>query len=118
MDIVFLDELRVDTVIGVWEWERRVTQTLLLDLELGTDMHCAGRSDDLRDTVDYQAVRDRIVEVTRESRFELIEALGERLTSMLLEDFAVAWVRLRIRKLGVLRDVQAVGIIIERGRRE
>lgn len=118
MDIVFLNELRVDALIGVWDWERRMRQTLVMDVELGTDMRRAGESDDLTATVDYKAVTDRIIELTRASSYRLIEALGEQLTRTVLEEFDVRWIRLRIRKPGVLREVREVGILIERGARE
>ncbi|MEQ8233598.1 MAG: dihydroneopterin aldolase [Gammaproteobacteria bacterium] len=117
MDIVFLNELRVDALIGVWEWERRIRQRLVLDVELGTDIRGAGESDDLTRTVDYKAVTDRIVEFTRASSYLLIEALGENLARTVLEEFDVRWIRLRIRKPGVLREVREVGIVIERGER-
>ncbi len=117
MDIVFLNELRVDALIGVWEWERRIRQTLIMDVELGTDMREAGTSDDLVHTVDYKAVTDRIIEFTRASSYQLVEALGENLTRTVLGEFDVRWIRLRIRKPGVLREVREVGIVIERGER-
>ncbi|MEQ8661865.1 MAG: dihydroneopterin aldolase [Gammaproteobacteria bacterium] len=118
MDIVFLNELRVDALIGVWEWERRIRQTLVMDVELGTDMRRAGDSDDLAATVDYKAVTDRIIEFTRASSYRLVEALGENLTRVVLTEFEVRWIRLRIRKPGVLREVREVGIVIERGARD
>lgn len=117
MDIVFLSDLRVDALIGVWDWERRIRQTLVIDVELGTDMSRAGRSDDISDTVDYKAVCDRIIGATRASEFKLIEALGEHLCATVLEEFEVQWIKLRINKRGILREARDVGIVIERGNR-
>lgn len=116
MDIVYLRDLRVDALIGVWEWERRIRQTLVMDIELGTDISRAGTSDDLADTVDYKAVSDRIIDCTRASEFQLIEALAEHLTRVVLDEFDIEWMRLRINKQGVLQDVRDVGIVIERRR--
>jgi 7,8-dihydroneopterin aldolase/epimerase/oxygenase len=117
MDIIFLNSLRIDTVIGVWDWERRIRQTLIMDIEIGTDISQAGASDDINDTVDYQAVSDRIMTFTRGSEFKLIEALGEGIVKMIMSEFNVAWMRLKINKQGVVRHVRDIGIIIERGTR-
>ncbi len=117
MDIIYLKHLTVDTVIGVWEWERRIRQTLILDLELGLDTRQAGETDDLQYTVDYKAVTDRVRDYARDSQFKLIEALGENITRILLAEFPVHWVRLQINKQGVVRHVRDVCVIIERGMR-
>ena len=118
MDIIYLNQLRVDTVIGVWEWERRIRQTLIMDIQLGADITAAGASDDLADTVDYKAVSDRIMQFTRDSEFKLIEALAEGITATILSEFEVKWIRLGINKQGVLRHVRDVGIVIERGTKD
>lgn len=118
MDIIFLRELRVDTVIGVWEWERRIRQTLVLDIELGTDTRAAGDTDDLAHTVDYKAVSDRIMAFCRDSDFQLIEALGEGICTLVLKEFKLPWMRLKMTKQGVVPGVKEVGIIIERGQRD
>ena len=116
MDIIYLKHLTVDTVIGVWEWERRIRQTLILDLELGLDTRQAGETDDLQYTVDYKAVTDRVRDYARDSQFKLIEALGENITRILLAEFPVHWVRLQINKQGVvdldvtLSDGSSLGI--------
>jgi dihydroneopterin aldolase len=115
MDIIFLHDLRVDTVIGVWDWERQIRQTLIMDIELGTDITAAGASDALEDTVDYKAVSDRIIAFTRASEFRLIEALAEGIAQIVMAEFNIGWLRLRINKQGVLRHVRDVGIVIERG---
>lgn len=116
MDIIYLHNLRVDTVIGVWEWERRIRQTLILDLDLGADFERAGASDDIADTVDYKAVCDRVASFVQASEFKLVEALGDRVARIIFDEFDVHWLRLRIAKQGVLRNVRDVGIVIERSR--
>lgn len=118
MDIIYLHNLRVDTVIGVWEWERRIRQTLIMDIELGVDIARAGVSDAIEYTVDYQAVTDRIVAFTAASQFKLIEALAENIAQIVLAEFEVSWIRVRVNKQGVVRHVRDVGIIIERGERD
>ena len=117
MDIVYLHELRADATIGVWDWERRIRQTLIFDLELGTDTRAAGASDDLRDTIDYKAVADLVSGIAGTTEYQLIEALGEHIARDLLNDFNVTWLRLKITKQGVVRGVRDVGIVIERGTR-
>lgn len=118
MDIIFIRELRVQTTIGVHPWERCVRQTLLLDLELGTDIRPAAATDRLDDTLDYQAVAQRISEFAAASVFQLVETLGERIAELLSREFAVSWLRLTLRKPGAVRDTREVGIIIERGGRD
>jgi len=113
---IYLHNLRVDTVIGVWEWERRIRQTLILDLDIGTNFRQAGHSDDIADTIDYKAVCDRVTSYTQGAECRLIEALGDRLARILFDEFAISWLRLRILKQGVLRNVRDVGIVIERSR--
>ncbi len=118
MDIIFLHHLTVDTVIGVWEWERRIRQTLILDLDLGVDTRRAGETDDLAYTVDYKAVTDRVREFARAADFKLIEALAEHIAGIVLKEFPVRWVRVRINKQGIVRHVRDLGVIIERGERD
>ena len=115
MDIIHLHDLRVDTVIGVWDWERQIRQTLIFNVQLGTDIRAAAASDDVVDTVDYAAVSDRIVEYARESGFKLIEALAEGVARVILDEFDVRWVKLRIDKQGVVRLARSVAVEIERG---
>jgi dihydroneopterin aldolase len=115
MDIIYINDLRVNTVIGVWEWERRIRQTLVMHLEMGVDISFAGESDDLSKTVDYKAVSDRVMNFTRKSEFKLVEALAEKISEIILKEFGVRWLRLSISKQGVLEDVKDVGIVIERG---
>ena len=118
MDIIFIRELRIEALIGVHPWERQIRQTLLLDLELGTDIRPAAASDQLADTLDYQAITRRIAELALASHFALLEALGELLAERIRAEFAVPWLRLRLSKPGALDAAAMVGIVIERGHRD
>jgi dihydroneopterin aldolase len=117
MDIVFLRDLRVETVIGVYEWERKIRQTVCLDLEFASDVRRAAASDDIADAVDYKAVATRLIDFIGRSEFQLVETLAERVAEVVLSEFPVPWVRVSLSKPGAMRGSQAVGVIIERGER-
>ena len=117
MDIVFLRELRIDTVIGIFDWERRTRQTLVFDLEMGTDIRPAAASEKIEDALDYKAVSKRLTEFVGASEFQLVETLAERCAQILLEEFGVRWVRLSLNKQGAVSGARDVGILIERGER-
>lgn len=117
MDIIFLRGLQNETVIGVYDWEREIRQTIVLDLELGTDIRQAAASDDIADTLDYKAVTERIREFVETSRFFLVETLAERVAAILIEEFGVPWLSLTLHKKGALGGTIDVGIRIERGTR-
>lgn len=118
MDIVFVRDLRINTVIGIYDWERRIKQTVALDLELGTDIRRAGETDAIEDTLDYKAVAKRVIGYVEEGRFQLVETLAERLAQLLMEEFAIPWLRLTLSKPGAVRGAREVGVVIERGRRD
>ena len=115
MDIIYLNDLRIETVIGIYDWERKTKQTVILDIEMGTDIAKAASTDDIEDTINYKAVAKRLFAFVGESEFELVEKLAESITDILLNEFNVPWCRLRLNKQGALRGVRDVGIIIERG---
>lgn len=115
MDRIFLDELKVDTVIGIWEWERRIRQTVIIDLEMSADIAAAAATDDVADTLNYKSVAKRIQTFVSESEFQLVETLAERIAAIIREEFAVAWVRVRVSKPGAIRGSRDVGVEIERG---
>jgi len=115
MDIVFLRDLRIDAVIGIFGWERRTRQTLIFDLEMSADIPRAAASDDIRDTLNYKAVAKRLIQFVGESEFQLIETLAERCTEIVRNEFGVRWVRLTLNKQGAVRGASDVGVIIERG---
>ncbi len=117
MDIVFLRELRIDTVIGIFDWERQTRQTLVFDLDMGTDIRPAAASERIEDALDYKAVSQRLVEFVSTSEFQLVETLAERCAQIIREEFGVRWVRLRLNKQGAVRAARDVGILIERGER-
>ncbi|MBX2848992.1 MAG: dihydroneopterin aldolase [Acidiferrobacterales bacterium] len=101
--------------IGVWDWEKRIDQTLVLDIDLATDIKPAAQSDDLKDTLDYKKISDRVIEFAQENTFDLIETLIERLAQLILAEFDVSWLRIKLDKGGVVKNVNHVGIVIERG---
>ena len=118
MDIIYLRDLRIDTVIGIYDWERRMKQTIILDLEMGTDIRKAADSDNIDDTLNYKAVAKRLMTFVGDSEFELVETLAERITEIIMAEFAVPWCRLSLNKKGAVRGVRDVGVIIERGNKE
>ena len=117
MDIVFLRQLRLDAVIGVYDWEREVRQPLLMDLEIATDIRRAAASDRIQDALDYHAVARRITEYVAGSEFQLVETLAESCAGLLLREFSITWLRLVLHKPGALENAASVGVVIERGSR-
>jgi dihydroneopterin aldolase len=115
MDIVYLHGLKVQCVIGIWEWERRTTQTVTIDLDMGTDIRRAAASDHIDDTLDYKRVAKRVTAFVGDSEFQLVETMAERVAGLLLEDFGLPWCRVRINKKGAIRGAGDVGVLIERG---
>lgn len=117
MDFIFIEELRLETLIGVYDWERHRRQTVQLDLEIGLRDLRAAASDAVADTVDYGEVAARLRRLAAESSFALIEALAESVATIVLEEFHAGWVKVRVTKLGLMRDARRVGIVIHRGQR-
>ncbi len=117
MDIIFLSELKVDTIIGIWEWERRIRQTVIIDLEMSADIARAAATDDVADTLNYKSVAKRIQDFVSESSFQLVETLAERIAGIIRDEFDVAWVKVRVNKPGAIRGSKDVGVLIERGER-
>jgi dihydroneopterin aldolase len=115
MDIVYIRDLKVATVIGIFDWERRIRQTVSLDLEMATDIRRAAASDHIDDALDYKAVGKRLIAFIEASEFQLVETLAERVADIVIGEFGVPWMKLRLSKPGALRGSQDVGIIIERG---
>lgn len=117
MDIIYLHDLRIDTVIGVFDWERRIRQTVILDLDMGADIRRAAATDALADTLNYKAVAKRLMDFVGHSEFQLVETLAERVAEVVLNEFDVPWLRLRVNKQGAVRGARDVGVVIERGQR-
>jgi len=118
MDTIFLQELRIDTVIGIYDWERRIRQTVVLDLEMGADIAAAAATDSIDDTLDYKAVAKRIIAFVEQSDYGLVETLAEKIVAIIRQEFDVPWVRLTLNKAGAVRGSKGVGVIIERGSRD
>ena len=116
MDIVYIKNLRVETVIGIFDWERKIKQTVSIDIEMATDITSAAASDCIDNTLDYQSISVRIIEFVKESSFQLIEALAEAISDILRTEFHVSWLKLRVGKPGAIPDAEDVGVIIERGK--
>jgi dihydroneopterin aldolase len=115
-DRLFLRGLTVECVIGFIDWERRVKQTVVLDLEIPVDCRAAAARDRVADTLDYKKLAKRIIAFVAASEFHLVETLAERTAQMILEEFGLAWVRLSVNKPGAIRDSRDVGVVIERTR--
>jgi|TARA_B110000046_G_scaffold142309_1_gene149085 7,8-dihydroneopterin aldolase/epimerase/oxygenase len=118
MDIIYLRDLRINTVIGIYDWERRMKQTIILDIEMGTDIRKAANSDNIDNTLNYKAVAKRLIKFVGDSEYELVEALAEKITEIIMIEFDVPWCRLSLNKKGAVRGVRDVGVIIERGNKK
>jgi dihydroneopterin aldolase len=115
MDIIFLRNLRIETIIGIFDWERKVKQAVLFDIEMATDIKKAASSDQIDDTIDYKAISKAVIDFVEKSEFQLVETLAEKVAALILKDFNVPWLRLTLNKKGAIRHADDVGIIIERG---
>jgi 7,8-dihydroneopterin aldolase/epimerase/oxygenase len=115
-DRIFLHGLTTECIIGFIDWERRVKQTVVLDIELPVDCRRAASSDEVADTLDYKKVAKRVLAFIEASEFKLVETLAHRVALLILEEFAVAWVRVALNKPGAIRNSRDVGVVIERAR--
>ena len=115
-DKVFIEALEIETLIGIYDWERRIRQTLQFDIEMAFDNRKPAASDDIADTLNYKAVSKRLVEYVSASSFGLVETLAERCAGIILDEFAVSHVRLKLSKPGAVRGARAVGVMIERSK--
>ena len=118
MDIIYIKDLRIDTIIGIYDWERRARQTVILDIEMGTDIKKSAQSDAIKGTLNYKAVAKRLISFVEKSNYQLVETLAENIAEILLSEFNVPWLRLQLNKQGAVRGVRDVGVIIERGKKE
>ena len=118
MDIVFIRQLRLDVLIGVYEHERHAPQPLFLDLEMAADVSRAAASDRLEDALDYGAVARMLKEYAESTAFLLLESLAEGCAERVLAGFPVRWLRLTLHKPQALENAQAAGLVIERERRQ
>ena len=114
MDKVFIEALVIECVIGIYDWERKIRQPVVLDVEMAFDNRVPAATDDIKDTLDYKAVSKRLIQFVSESEFGLVETLAERCAEIVLREFGVEYVRLKVAKPGAVRGSKAVGVIIER----
>jgi dihydroneopterin aldolase len=113
-DKIFLTALTTECIVGIWDWERKVKQTVVIDVEMACDVRKAALSDHIDDTVNYKKVSKRLLSFVSESQFQLVEALAENIARIIVTEFAVPWVRVRLNKQGAIRNSRDVGILIER----
>ena len=116
MDTIFLEQVKVETKLGVPAWERMIAQTIILDIETGYDLGLAGKSDAIADTIDYGAVVSRIRETLTENSFQLVEALAEHICQLILKEFKAENVKVKVAKPAILLGLKALGVVIERNK--
>ena len=114
MDKVFIEGLEIETLIGIYDWERRIRQPLVFDIEMAFDNRIPAASDAIADTLNYKAISKRVVDYVSQSEFGLVETLAERVAAIILDEFGVRHVRLKLSKPGAVRGARAVGVVIER----
>jgi dihydroneopterin aldolase len=118
MDKIFIHALKTEAIIGIFDWERQVKQTVIVDLEISADVRKAALSDSIGDTLNYKRVAKRVLAFVEASQFHLVETLAEHLAMLLLEDFGLAWVRISLSKPGAIRSSRDVGVLLERDRND
>jgi len=117
MDIVYIRQLKIDTVIGIFDWEREIKQTVCLDVDMAVDIRGAAATEDIDSTVSYKTVSDRLVEFVSTSEFLLVETMAEEIAQLLRSEFNLPWVRLKVGKPTAIAAAADVGVLIERGER-
>jgi dihydroneopterin aldolase len=118
VDKIFIHALKTEAIVGIFDWERQVKQTVLIDLEFSADIRKAALSDSIDDTLNYKRVAKQVLAFVEGSGFHLVETLGEHLAMLILEDFGVAWVRISLSKPGAIRNSRDVGVVLERHRED
>ena len=115
-DTIFLHELKVETIIGIWDWERKIRQTVSIDLEMGADIRRAAETDSIEDTLNYKAVAKRVQQFVADSEFQLVETMAERIAELVLKEFEIPWIQVRVSKPGAIRGAKDVGVLIHRSK--
>ena len=115
-DRIYLRDLRTETIIGIFDWERKIRQTVSFDIEFPADVRRAARSDRIEDTLNYKSVAKRVLGFVEASEYHLVETLAEEVARLILREFTVEWVKLTVNKPGAVRDSRDVGVTIERSR--
>ena len=118
MDIIYIHELEIETVIGIYDWERKQKQIVSIDLEMATDIRSSAEIDSIERALDYKAISKRLIDFVEGSEFFLVETLAEQIAHLVLSEFDVPWLKLRLGKPGAVRGSRDVGVTIERGNRE
>jgi 7,8-dihydroneopterin aldolase/epimerase/oxygenase len=114
LDKIFIHALKTETIVGIFDWERQVKQTVLIDIEFSADIRKAALSDSIADTLNYKGVAKRVLAFVEASSFHLVETLAEHIAMLILQDFGVAWVRIALSKPGAIRASRDVGVTLER----
>ena len=117
MDIIFLRGLQIETIIGIYDWERKTKQLIVLDLDMATDIRQAAKTDEIEYAVDYKAVSKRLISFIERSEFLLVETLAENIAKIVIDEFDVPWLKLVVNKKGAIRGANDVGVAIERGKK-
>jgi len=117
LDIIYIHELEIETVIGIYDWERKQKQIVSIDLEMATDIRSSAEIDSIERALDYKAIAKRLIDFVEGSEFFLVETLAEQISHLVLSEFDVPWLKLRLGKPGAVRGSRDVGVIIERGKR-
>jgi dihydroneopterin aldolase len=115
-DTIFLHDLRVETTVGLWDWERKIRQTVSIDLEMGADIRKAAATDSIDDTLNYKSVAKRVQQFVSDSEFLLVETMAEKIAETILAEFDMPWIDVRVNKPGAIRGARDVGVHIRRYR--
>ncbi len=115
-DTIFLNDLRVETIVGIWEWERKIRQTVSIDLQMGADIRRAAKTDSIEDTLNYKDVAKRVQQFVADSDFQLVETMAEKIAELALSEFDMPWIDVRVNKPGAIRGARDVGVHIRRFR--
>ena len=118
MDKIFIHALKTEAIIGIFDWERQVKQTVIVDIEISADVRKAALSDSIGDTVNYKRIAKRVLAFVEESKFHLVETLAEHIAMLILDDFGISWVRVSLSKPGAIRSSRDVGVSLERNRED
>ena len=117
MDIVFVKDLRFKTIVGCWDWERQLPQTISIDLDMGWDISRPAASGDLKDALNYKEVSNRVEQFVQEQQYELVESAADGIAALLMDEFAIPWIRVAIYKPFAVTGSKSVGVVVERGNR-
>lgn len=115
-DTIFLQDLKVETIVGIWDWERKIRQTVSIDIEMAADVARAAEMDNIEGTLNYKAVAKRVQQFVGDSEYQLVETLAEKIAETVLAEFDIPWIQLRVCKPGAIRNAKNVGVVIRRHR--